>query len=499
MASSKSIARQNTDIVLLAATFVGIVCIVSSGNILNAAIYARLAPFFGIGREIGTLLSAVSYAIFAAVAYKRPSWLQERSISLALVCALVFNAFFLPLALSSHYTLAIVGALAIRSLCTAWATTLLGLALAQLGSWRQVLLVCGLGGIAANVAWLFGSITGVLEVDAAVLCGLVAVVILILTPQVKDACAQIRGVAPAELSSVWDRAGIVSRVRFGQLIGCMFFVSIAAGLSLTLNEVHAAPVSTGYENIIVFVAVMGLVLSGRHARVGFGDGLDGPAAPRVHSRVDGMFALAVLLIVAGYVLVPQTIFEPEVSNSLLRAGRDCFGLLIWMFVAAVGTRSPFALLLMGSIVRMSSSLGTDVGAASGHELNVLLASSPAVANTISACIVVGFVAFLWLGFRSFSFAEVILGVPQSEGHTLESLDQSIQKVCDTLSVRFGLTGREGEILFLLAQGRDGKYIANDLVLSYNTVKTHIKHVYQKLQVHTRQELVDLIRIETQNF
>ena len=37
-----------------------------------------------------------------------------------------------------------------------------------------------------------------------------------------------------------------------------------------------------------------------------------------------------------------------------------------------------------------------------------------------------------------------------------------------------------------------RFIEQELVLSYNTVKTHIKHIYQKLGVHSRQELLDLI-------
>nr|WP_282438052.1 helix-turn-helix transcriptional regulator [Slackia exigua] len=64
--------------------------------------------------------------------------------------------------------------------------------------------------------------------------------------------------------------------------------------------------------------------------------------------------------------------------------------------------------------------------------------------------------------------------------------------CEVLARAYGLTTRELEILGQLARGRDGKFIEQELVLSYNTVKTHIKHIYQKLGVHSRQELLDLI-------
>lgn len=52
-----------------------------------------------------------------------------------------------------------------------------------------------------------------------------------------------------------------------------------------------------------------------------------------------------------------------------------------------------------------------------------------------------------------------------------------------------LTAREEEILQLLAQGYLTKEIAGQLSISLDTVKTHLKHIYGKLQVRTRTEAV----------
>jgi DNA-binding NarL/FixJ family response regulator len=48
------------------------------------------------------------------------------------------------------------------------------------------------------------------------------------------------------------------------------------------------------------------------------------------------------------------------------------------------------------------------------------------------------------------------------------------------------------VLSLLARGRNGSYIKDELVVSYNTVKAHVKHIYKKLGIHTHRELIDLI-------
>jgi DNA-binding NarL/FixJ family response regulator len=48
-----------------------------------------------------------------------------------------------------------------------------------------------------------------------------------------------------------------------------------------------------------------------------------------------------------------------------------------------------------------------------------------------------------------------------------------------------LTGREREVLDLLARGLTNKEIAETLVISTNTVKRHLKAIFDKLEVHTR--------------
>lgn len=55
--------------------------------------------------------------------------------------------------------------------------------------------------------------------------------------------------------------------------------------------------------------------------------------------------------------------------------------------------------------------------------------------------------------------------------------------------RFGLTAREAEVLALLADGADAAAVASQLVVSLSTANTHIRHIYAKLGIHSRQELM----------
>ena len=70
----------------------------------------------------------------------------------------------------------------------------------------------------------------------------------------------------------------------------------------------------------------------------------------------------------------------------------------------------------------------------------------------------------------------------------DALGERIQE----LAAQYALTPRETEVFGLLARGRSVPYIRDALVISKETAATHAKHVYAKLGVHSRQELIDLV-------
>lgn len=61
--------------------------------------------------------------------------------------------------------------------------------------------------------------------------------------------------------------------------------------------------------------------------------------------------------------------------------------------------------------------------------------------------------------------------------------------------QYQLTSREKDILYALSQGTSYKSIAADYFISIDTVRSHIKNIYQKLQVHSQLEAVAKARSE----
>jgi len=78
---------------------------------------------------------------------------------------------------------------------------------------------------------------------------------------------------------------------------------------------------------------------------------------------------------------------------------------------------------------------------------------------------------------------------------MEQLSAMIRKnqsdsLRDTMGLQEPLTKRELDILRRLSSGLPITKIAESLHISHNTIKTHLKSVYRKLAVESRQEAIE---------
>ncbi|MGV8083899.1 MAG: LuxR family transcriptional regulator [Coriobacteriia bacterium] len=76
---------------------------------------------------------------------------------------------------------------------------------------------------------------------------------------------------------------------------------------------------------------------------------------------------------------------------------------------------------------------------------------------------------------------------------LGSIDLEVSNKCAEISRAYSLSKRESEILFYLVQGWPQKMIADTLVVAPSTIKAHTKHIYDKLNIHAKGQLIDLFR------
>lgn len=80
------------------------------------------------------------------------------------------------------------------------------------------------------------------------------------------------------------------------------------------------------------------------------------------------------------------------------------------------------------------------------------------------------------------------------GHRLTPSPRPATFVTNTAALdSLGISSREAEVLALIAAGHSNKVVARLLAISPNTVKTHLAHLFEKLDVASRTQAVDRAR------
>lgn len=74
-----------------------------------------------------------------------------------------------------------------------------------------------------------------------------------------------------------------------------------------------------------------------------------------------------------------------------------------------------------------------------------------------------------------------------------SAKSELEQIVEQVAQEFQLSEREREVMALIGQGYTASAVAEQLVISINTVNTHIRNIYRKLGIHKRSELISYLR------
>jgi len=255
----------------------------------------------------------------------------------------------------------------------------------------------------------------------------------------------------------------------------------AFGFGLALNCVSGIPIATPFTGVVA--AVLGIWIT---------------FSTSEKEKEDFLFQIALLLIIAGLLLALASfsLGLGAMSNIVLSAGSFCLTLLNWLVRVSIGSRNRLDALYAIAWTGGLASLGTLLGASTGHIINYYcIVDNKAAIGSICIALFL-FLAYCVVLLRKFSFNELIHGVePVAEVSVpaiTEDMHDRFEAHCNEIGDEHSLTKREKEIAIMLAQGRNSKFIQDRLVVSYNTVKTHVKHIYMKLGIHSQQELIDMM-------
>jgi|SRR5689334_11599121 len=83
--------------------------------------------------------------------------------------------------------------------------------------------------------------------------------------------------------------------------------------------------------------------------------------------------------------------------------------------------------------------------------------------------------------------------PEMLGEILRRLREDICRAREHNNLLSLLSPRERDVLLRMMEGKRGRLIAQDLMISPDTVRTHIRNIFAKLDVHSRLEAVRMAR------
>lgn len=266
--------------------------------------------------------------------------------------------------------------------------------------------------------------------------------------------------------------------RYAWKIGvCACLVGLADGVVravfLTSNPGNASDlyfVPLPVSNLLTLIVVYGCVLFTRKSDLRF------------------VYRSVMLIMAVFFMLLPVFTGYSDIEGSLALTGYGTFNALIWIIIAGIAHRFRFSGVMVFGIGWGMVSLGTLLGQSAGQLLCQAAAPfSPQMLSLIAllatVCILVSYM---------FVFNEDDMAKLVKTNEKPEARRQRFQERCHQVAEHFKLTPKETEVMILYAKGRTSKHIQDELFISRGTVTTHLRHIYQKMDVHDKQEMIDKI-------
>jgi DNA-binding CsgD family transcriptional regulator len=209
-----------------------------------------------------------------------------------------------------------------------------------------------------------------------------------------------------------------------------------------------------------------------------------------------LFMIVPILSSLGLLSSALGILSDDITQFIFSFAHGFFFIYVWVFIirTARGSRDDACFPL--AFGRFCVEFGTVLGLVASL---LVFSESDAFAGNGAILITVIVILFLSTAFllpKRLPFAvQPVSGITRQ----LTRIDVEITNICATLAVDYDLSERETEVCSLLVQGWSQVKIAQTLFIAPSTVKTHTLHIYKKLGIRTKGQLIDLFREAQLNF
>lgn len=211
---------------------------------------------------------------------------------------------------------------------------------------------------------------------------------------------------------------------------------------------------------------------------------------REEADVRNCYRILVFMLLISYLVLPTPLIFGQAGGLIAQAANSsayaCFGMLMWVVLTGICSQRPAFRVRTFAYVRAAWAFGPLTGMACGR---VLLHNTTISFETLLLVMALSIIAVFFASNFAFNEADVV--------HAMDLLPtqnkRRFREKCARLAQAKKLSEREFEVMVLLAKGRNLPFIQEELLLSKSTVSTHRQHIYQKLDIHSQQELINMVQ------
>ena len=220
-----------------------------------------------------------------------------------------------------------------------------------------------------------------------------------------------------------------------------------------------------------------------------------------------IYKAAICVMAFFFMLLPVFTSAQDVESVLALAGYGTFNVLIWMLLAEISSNYRLSSTEVFGIGWGMVTLGVLLGSIAGNIVDRFAPFTPQFLSLIALIATMAVLLSFLFVFRE-SDLIALTEEPESEAENAEdrALGSSsdapptasdsprprFQDRCLEVAAAFELSPKETEVMILFAKGRSAARIQEELFISKGTVSTHLRHIYQKMDVHSKQEMLDVI-------
>ncbi|WP_165048346.1 helix-turn-helix transcriptional regulator [Adlercreutzia sp. ZJ305] len=197
--------------------------------------------------------------------------------------------------------------------------------------------------------------------------------------------------------------------------------------------------------------------------------------------------------------------NPVFLNAVMSTCHGLFDVVLWYAVATAAYDFGVSGFVTGGIVRALSILMRLIGIGIGYvimlvpESSTILLVATSAAALYALCMLLAFLYTQRRRSRKDALeeaerreAEEAAKKQAEEKGAARDAHEAQPDVFAAIAEDYGLTRREAEVLPFLARGRSARVIADALFVSESTIRTHTRRILEKTDLHSKQQLIDLI-------